>query len=120
MSRAIVVIVLRSGRLRGIARLLVDLADVRDVVRRPVALSLTRGNRGNRFAERAGDILLDGESGDLLDDPHQILGLLRAVQVHRHPLTESFPVSPPGCCRFRCCRERKCRPRSWDRARACC
>lgn len=120
MSRAIVVIVLRSGRLRGIARLLVDLADVRDVVRRPVALSLTRGNRGNRFAERAGDILLDGESGDLLDDPHQILGLLRAVQVHRHPLTERFPVSPPGCCRFRCCRERKCRPRSWDRARACC
>lgn len=120
VSRAVVVVVFRGRWLRGIARFLVDFADVGDVVRRPVALSLNRGNRGNRLAERTRDVLLDGESRDLLDDPHQILGLLRAVQVHSHPLTESFPVSPPGCCRFRCCRGRRCPPRSWDRARACC
>ena len=120
MARAVVVIVFGRGGLRRIAGLLVDFSDVGDVVGGPVALSMNRRNRGNRLAKRGRDVFLDGESRDLLDDPHEVLGLLRAVEVHRHPLAGRFPVSPPGCCRCRCCRARRGRPRSWGRARACC
>ena len=120
VSRAVVVVVLRRGGLGRVARSLVDLSDVGDIVGGPVSLSLISRNRSNCLAKRASDIFFDGQSGDLLHDPHQILGLLRSVEVHGHPLAGKPPAAKPGCCTFRCCRERRDPPRSSGRAPACC
>ena len=91
VSTAVVVVDVRSLRLRGVARLLVDLADVGNVVRRPVALRVTRHTHRHVLVQIGSHVLLDGQTWDLLDDPHDVLRLPRAIQIHGHPLRVSDP-----------------------------
>ena len=103
---------MNSGRSHSFVMLLYIPRNLRE----PAPVFLGLNFKGNHATTDETDVMMTGRNiaGELVEPEG------RAVQVHRHPLTERFPVSPPGCCRFRCCRERKCRPRSWDRARACC
>ena len=92
VSTAVIVVDVGGLRLRGVARLLVDLADVGDVVRRPVALRVTRATGHHVLVQIGSHVLLDGQTWDLLDDPHDVPRLSRAVQIHRHPLHVSHPL----------------------------